>query len=536
MERAAAAIDREPMSAEAAQQAALRTLQIVHAKAKAKFGGPFPQRAAFEAPAPRPTERQVGRVGLPRDRNGVPLVEPNLEHLHPYQARGLRDDPGVYEEMVRGDGTIGGLDGLLMREIREADWRVIAPRDATALEAEVAEWMARYLGLDGTEGHIVGGFAGHIELACRALRYGFAPFELTWSSMPWRGAQHIAPSGVHYRAPQSVKGWAWDRDRLAGMVQLVPRDVAAPWQGQYLIGQDEVVTIPDYRLLVYSHGWTPGNPEGVSLWRSSWPFWAAKKAVLLRYMVAADRLVGGTVLIEELDLPSGAVHPSVSDVVTEYLGEIVDAWFDGELNALIKPAGYRLVVTYPEAQLHNPAPVIDLLNHEIRQSSSGQLFGLNARPGQGLASGLAQMLLRAIHGFAVDLARTTNGRPGIEYQSLLRRAARANFTIPEGFRWPKAWPTRIRFQDVKEWVDAITKALQFKGISWTPELEVQLREALELAELSPEQLQMRHDREEDYLDAVFAGPGGDQQRAGEEGTQAPVEPPEQTPDTDPDGA
>ena len=503
-------------------------------RARKKYAADFPQRASFESAPVRTTTRQVGRTGTARDpKTGLPLQEPNQEHLHPYQARGLGDDPGVYHEMALSDGTIGGLDSFLTRAVVNAKWAVVhpeptemKPRAPTALEREVGEWMARYLGLDGTEGWLKGGFKSHLETADLRRRYGFSAFELTWSHVKWKGSTHIAPTGAHWRAPQSVHGWTWGRDRLTGMLQLVPKEhtsAALPLG----LGTKETVTIPSYRLALYTNRGTPGNPEGVSDWRAAWAYWAAKKAVLLGYLLAADRIVGGTAIIEELALADGSPHPALSRADVEWLLPEVEAWFEGELAALVSPPGIKLSVEYPGAKLHDPSPVINLLNAEIRQAVSGQLFGLSARPGQGLAGSMSQALYDAIDAMAQGLAEQLNGVRSVEHVGIIRRAVRANFVIPDDFRWPVVKPTGIRWADVKACIDSGMKLQQFKGVLWTPETEVHWRRVQGLPPLSKKQFKARKDHEEEYLSSMLSGGADEQQRASEDGTQAPVEPPEQ---------
>lgn len=89
---------------------------------------------------------QVGWAGVPRGRAGIASQERNPE-LRPYLARGYRDDPGVYDEMLRTDGTVAGTLAMVAREISRARWAVEAPERPTAKEREAAEMVERYLSL-----------------------------------------------------------------------------------------------------------------------------------------------------------------------------------------------------------------------------------------------------------------------------------------------------------------------------------------------------------------------------------------------------
>lgn len=159
-----------------------------------------------------------GSAGIPRDRRGLPEQEQNPE-LRPYKARGFGDDPGVYDEMLRTDGTVAGLSGFVKRTIASATPDIWIPPNPTMEEGRAAELLARFYGVDGRGAWLRGGLSRHVCQALRSMDYGFQGFEKIWEPWSWMGGVVLAPSGIYQRASRSVKGWVWDGDRLAGLTQ-----------------------------------------------------------------------------------------------------------------------------------------------------------------------------------------------------------------------------------------------------------------------------------------------------------------------------
>jgi len=134
--------------------------------------------ATHEEPLPRAMADALGAAGIPRGKHGIATQEQN-ESLAPYMARGFEADPGIYDEMLRTDGTVAGTFAMVSREISRARWAIEAPERPTSKEREAAELSERYLGLCGRDPWIYGGLPHHLRQAAKALPYGFAPFEVT---------------------------------------------------------------------------------------------------------------------------------------------------------------------------------------------------------------------------------------------------------------------------------------------------------------------------------------------------------------------
>lgn len=512
-----------------------------------------PAMKAERAPAARtysvfeePISREAsGWGGLPKGPRGIGSQESNPE-LRPYLARGFESDPGVYDEMLRTDGTVAGTLAMVAREISRARWAVETPERPTAKEREAAEMVERYLGLDGRQPWIYGGLPYHLRLACRALAYGFAPFEVAWSPRMWTRVQVMVPDRVRWRAPQSVWGWMWDGDDLAGMVQALPPDRVALGGVELsgglsaLLGQRRTVAIPAQRLLVYSYDETEGAPEGVSIYRPAWVWWRAKRDLLGRHMSAIEQ---PPVMLEQILGADGRIVPDVSQEDVETFDAAYADLASGRASWLEIPAGWRLSQMTMGEVASNPEALLAYCDSQIRTVFLAQILG-----GTSAQPNTTQLLYSSIDGIASWIGEVLMGQPGRAHTGILRAMIDANIPHDGSLRYPRLVARGLEHQDTKAWVDATTKALQFGAMWYTAGVEDEMRRALDMPPLTPAERDMR----ELWASERFAsggpasvtspppGPSGSSAeggtRAGEGGTQSPdKQSPEQADVEDPDG-
>ena len=274
---------------EAATKVQARSLHKAFAHNSNLLNGPPARQLERDETIKNPPAALRGSSGIPRDKDGLPKQEQNPD-LQPLKARGSPDDPGVYDEMLRTDGTVAGLSGFIKRSVSSAPADIWIPPSPTMAEGRAAELMARFYGIDGGEAWLRGGLPRHVRQALRSMDYGFQGFEVAWEPWVWRGQVVLAPSGVYQRASRSIKGWVWDGDRLAGAVQ----EVDAPSALAKLYGLDGAslgfrnkkrVVIPAEQLLLYTYdpsGEVDGNPEGVSIYRPGYIWWRTSSRVRAR--------------------------------------------------------------------------------------------------------------------------------------------------------------------------------------------------------------------------------------------------------------
>jgi len=502
--------------------------------------------ASIEEALPLEMTRAIGRVGIPTDKHGIRSQESNKD-LAPYKARGFLEDPGIFDQMLRTDGTVAGTLALVSREISRARWVVEAPPKPTRKEAEAVELVNRFFGLDGREPWLYGGLPYHLRLAVKSLAYGFAPFEVTWESRAWTRVQVMVPSRVRWRAPQSVWGWAWDGDELAGMIQATKETTSGGGvQGLLgrLLGQTSTVTIPARQLLLYTYDETEGCPEGVSIYRPAWIWWRAKQDLLNRFQAMGDLVQNGVVTFKRRYDTELRTSPACSIEDVDSLADIYGNFSDGA-GWMEEPEGWEIAQQFPNTQADSPEAMLNYCDSQIRTVFLAQLLGVGGDGTASLSSSLGQLLYNSIDAIAGGLAEVLNGQPGRPWTGLIKPMVDANISHDGSFRYPRLVARGLENQDTKAWVDSIVKAMQFGGLWYTSGVEDEVRLALDMPALTQEEREARDKWAQERfkvgdLTTQPAAPGGASgdggQRAGEGGTQGgTVTAPQQESVVDPDG-
>lgn len=504
-----------------------------------------PQRtfASIEEPLPL---SMLGSLGIPSEKHGLRTQEQNKE-LGPYKARGFLENPGVYDEMLRTDGTVAGTLALVSREISRARWIIDAPPNPTRKEAEAVELANRYLGLDGREAWLYGGLPYHLRHAVRSLAYGFAPFEVTWEPKAWTRARVMVPSRVRWRAPQSVVGWAWNEDDLAGMIQATKQTSSGGGVNGLLarlLGETSTVTIPVRQLLLYTHDETEGCPEGVSIYRPAWIWWRAKRDLLNRFQQVGELVQNGVVKFKRRYDAELRTSQAISQEDWDSLNDIYSG-FEGGGGWMEEPEGWEIDQEFPNIQSASPENMLMYCDNQIRTVFLAQLLGVGQDGGASLSGSLGQLLYNSIDAIAGGLAEVINGQPGRPWTGLIKPLIDANITHDASFRYPRLTARGLENQDTKAWVDSLTKAMQFGAMWYTSGVEEEIRLALDMPALTQEERDARDKWAQERFEvgdlltqpAAPGGASGDGgERASEEGAQGEtVTAPQQESVVDPDG-
>lgn len=517
---------------EAATKIQVKALRRAFAHNSNLLNGPPGRALERDETIKNPPPALRGSSGIPRDKDGLPKQEQNPD-LQPLKARGSPDDPGVYDEMLRTDGTVAGLSGFIKRSVSSAPADIWIPPNPTMAEGRAAELMARFYGIDGQEAWLRGGLPRHVRQALRSMDYGFQAFEVAWEPWAWKGQVVLAPSGVYQRASRSIRGWVWDGDRLAGAVQ----EVEAPSTLAKLYGLDGAslgfrnkkrVVIPAEQLLLYTYdpsGEVDGNPEGVSIYRPGYIWWRTKRDLIVRYNMAMDRMIGGVPWLQQLIDKDGVPLGSEEDL--DAFADTYEQFAEMLLGWLSAPPGWELKQKFPAGEVPGPEQLLAYCDSQLLMVYAAGLLGGQTTGTAGEIS--QQMLYNSIDSIAGWGCEILNGQPGIATTGLGRQLI--NFNIPrhEGFRYPRIFFKGVEYKNTKSYVDAVTKVLQYFAITYTPETEVYIRQLLDMPGLSVSQLEARKAFEALRLSQ---GAGGEISQGG---TQAPVVPPQEQPTDDPDG-
>lgn len=504
-----------------------------------------PQRtfAAIEQPLP---ESMLGSLGIPSEKHGIRTQEQNKD-LSPYKARGFLEDPGVFDEMLRTDGTVAGTLALVSREISRARWVVEAPPKPTRKEAEAVELVNRFFGLDGREAWLYGGLPYHLRHAVKSLAYGFAPFEVTWESKAWTRARIMAPSQVRWRAPQSVVGWAWNGDDLAGLIQTTKNTKSGGgYQGLLarLLGEQNTVTIPVRQLLLYTYDETEGCPEGVSIYRPAWIWWRAKRDLLNRHQQVGELVQNGVVKFKRRYDAELRTSQAISQEDWESLNDIYSG-FEGGGGWMEEPEGWEIDQEFPNIQAASPEKMLMYCDNQIRTVFLAQLLGVGSDGTASLSSSLGQLLYNSIDAVAGGIAEVLNGQPGRPWTGLVKPLIDANISHDASFRYPRLTARGLENQDTKAWVDSVVKAMQFGAMWYTSGVEEEMRHALDMPALTQEERDARDKWAQERFEVGDlltqpAAPGGASGDGGERASEGAsqgetVTAPQQESVVDPDG-
>lgn len=202
-------------------------------------------------------------------------------------------------------------------------------------------------------------------------------------------------------------------------------------------------------------------------------------------------------------------------------------WAEGEVDWLAVPTGWEVEQSYPEFQLKSPQDFLRYCDDQMRLVFAAQLLGGNTGASSEIS---AQMLYNSMDQVAAWIAEVINGQPDVPTTGLVRDLIDANIPHDETFRYPRLYFKAVEYRNVKAYADTLTKLMQYYGLTYTVEGEQYMREMLDMPLLTPEQIEARKTYE--ALRLTSTAPTAD---ISQEGTQAPVSPPQEQPVSDPDG-
>ena len=474
--------------------------------------------SAPKEPLPTKAVRELGRTGVLRSSDGIPLFEPNPD-MHPFLARGIVTDHGEYHRMWTYDGIVSGVYTVIRTEILRGDWHFNIHDKPTGEEEKALKILEWVFGMDDKGGTIQGGLRGIIKHACLMLIYGFSLLETVWGDKVLNGATYRVPIRAKWRAPWSLYRWIYNRDDLIAVTQ----SVQSTFDNRFSLGKDSgrsEVVIPLDKCLLFQHMATDGNPEGRSLFRSCYLYYRAKLDTLRRDQAAQDRLFEGIFIVKEMGDKDGPFK-SISKLDATRIKDMLVALREGRTNRIVVPYGVELVIDWPTFDMPSRLEEYKYFDHQIMTCAAATILGLDASAAasRGLSDGLGAIAYHVIQGFADDMLDVLNGDGNI-YTGLIKRIVDVNIPNFKG-RYPRLLADGIEFQDLEKLTKTLREAVQFLLVTPDEQDEQDYRRMLGLRVHSLEKIKTARDK--------VASRHGQSQQGDQRPQNAPLKPGEATP-------
>lgn len=431
-------------------------------------------------------EKVSGMPGMPWSQGRLRLEHHNL--LQPFQARGLRSDPGVYWKMRTMPHVtsalmdyIGALAGVPWR-VERADvpeWIARDPRKLAAFERQFI-FCERLWG-EWNRSDADRNFSDWVmELLQYSLICGFCLHEIVADRQSWdldgKTKQYLVPR-LELRAPWTVYEWLLDsKETPLGVVQQLSYITdsygkTAPYE----------VVIPWHKLLHFSVLSAGGSDlEGFSLFvRPAYNPLQMMQEILQLQALSAEVNGVGTIEVYKDD-------PNVPDMTKEdreILEEHLLSFRAGHVPWLIPPSGYRLSFHSPQNLVPDFSPIVQMLERisMLAIGSSHKQIGL-FQHGSFAARESAEDSARMLYEYpARKVARI--------FERLFYRAIEMNFPADaaQGLIFPPAVRySQVRQRDNRSHAETLREYVDAGLLTQTYGDEVVVRKALDMPALSEE--------------------------------------------------
>ena len=461
-------------------------------------GDSLPRRDEKYNPLDKKKMDMLGRSGVIREENGLPIYDPNQSQMSPYRARGLGVDHGELHRILFYDPVVQGVFTLMMIEVMRAYWYVTYNRDETDEEKEQRELLEWTFGLSGKTAIMSGGLRRLVFHLLWAKMYGFSILELSWDFVEVDGKERFLPTAAKWRAPWSVYRWIYEGDELIGFTQLVQGDVYA---GKYPVsvtasGQSEIF-IPIDKCLLFSNKAVDGNPEGISEFRTAFPYVKAKLEQFARDEMAEDRLANGLIEIRETGDERGPFRQlslkDKTDVKT-----CLNAIANGTSNRIIIPFGIDIVYKWPTYDRPKSTEKLKLIDRQIMLSATSSILDLDSSGGgKGQSESLSQLTFHSMEHGADDIVNVINGNLNMIGDGLVKKILGYNFGEQRKGRSVQVHHFGISHQDSTKMVDAMSKASMMMLMSPDAVDEYQFRMASRLGHSDLESIKKERKKAEE---------------------------------------
>ena len=390
----------------------------------------------------------------------------------------------IYEEMRRSDAQVNACLLAMELPIRATKWSVEWTKNEEGETddqgREIAEFVEKCLFdyLETTRDDL-------LRQVLTMLPFGFSVFEKVYGFKEIDGQKKVIISKLWLRKQDSIQKWEC-QDGSAGITQVLPTP-KLDWDNEW----DTQISIPSWKLLLFSYRREWDNYEGISALRSAYKHWYIKDKL---YKFEAIKHEKQSVGIPIINLPDNAWSDDVAKA-KELIRNLRATQSTGIVLPWSEAKGRKL--TFADLKSSNTSNVQETIKHHNREIAKNILaqfleLGDTASGSRSLGDSQTNLFLLSLWAIAKQVADTIN-----------------KYLIPElvnfNYEWVTEYP-KLTFQ--KLWDQDINLfATTLSTLSWAwmitadKELETHLRTILDLpAKSEDEMVDEETDIEDDTID------------------------------------
>lgn len=402
--------------------------------------------------------KPIGDPGLNQDAINTNRT---TEHLTELQGR---DGSIRYRQMSRGDSQVGMILRVHKNPIRSAGWGINTPDDAREEEKKAIELLNDWLFDCGDMS-----FDTMLGQILSFMEYGFSLFEMYWKPYTYDGNVYLVPV-LEQRLQTSIEDIFPDK-RIVRQVTI----------------EKGLVEIPFEDLVFFVLNQQGQDMRGEALIRNAYPLWKRKNVYEELMGIGIQRTTSG---IPWMKVPKG-INPDSADylAVEELLKNIVfheDAY-------MIFQDGYEFGVTESKFNAEQVQKAIDSLDTRMALSVLAQ-FVLLGQGGKGGAYALSRdqsdFFLDGLQ-YILDLIQMTF------HSQVIAPFLRINFGDSIDSKRIQLKGFNLNKKAGEELATVLNTLKQSGFIVPTVDDEVQLRQLLDMPDLTEDEIKKRRERKDD---------------------------------------
>lgn len=419
-------------------------------------------RSLFKRPE-APAEAQSG--GIEYGWGGTKITAGISQDEHNAALKGVLAIQTAVK-MRRTDSQVRAIEKVISLPIRSTVWMLEEPDGAGSAETEATELLRANL-----FGGMAQSFDSVISEACLAIYYGFRIPEIVWEE---RDGQ-IAIAKIASRNPELVERWLYEADgTLAGYVYAGSKPVGGGLAATTASTvKYERLAVPIDKSVHFVFDQENDSPSGFGLWRSMYPHWYIKQALLKVISIGIERNL--------LDVPVGKLQKGNSASDRSTMLTMLRRWRAAEDAAVVLTEGQELEFIGSQRSLVDAMPFLNYQDQRMAIVGLAQFMNLGMTSGgtQALAAEQVRIFETCEEANAQWIEETLQ-------QQLIKRWCLLNYG-------PKLKPPvlrhkPIRSRDITAWTAALNVLASGGFLHSTVDDEEFIRDTFELPKIDPEQL------------------------------------------------